>query len=188
MLGQQNFPAPSPGRFKMHQKLCWPVLGIFLSTKPAGFLFYYFSFLLGFFIIIIFSAYLALKAGVGAHSLHFHCVTKCNLGPELRQCPAQPGFHRHLAIGSVESNFKTTGNSEKNPNLTVSSCNLGEHCNEILSILIPGEFWDGFACYKGVERSSSVTAFQTDSFSLSPLQLQSKSFPKMHMLRFGCLF
>lgn len=159
MLGQQNFSAPSPGRLKMHQK-CWrPVLGIFLSTKPAGLLFYCVWFLLGFF---FFSSLPELRAEALS-----------------RQCPAQPGFHRHLAIGYMESNLKTTGNSEKkNQHLTVSSCNLGEHFNAVFSILIPGEFWDGLARNKGVERSSSVIAFQTDSFSLSPLQLQSKSFPK----------
>lgn len=63
-------------------------------------------------------------------------------------------------------------------------------CNEIFNILIPGEFWDGFAHNKGVERSSSVIAFQTDSFSLSislsvTIQILSK---KMYMLRSGCLF
>lgn len=55
---------------------------------------------------------------------------------------------------------------------------LESMCNEIFNILIPGEFWDGFAHNKGVERSSSVIAFQTDSFSLSPFQLPSKFFPK----------
>lgn len=96
------------------------------------------------FFFLIFSAYLALKAGVGAQSSHFHCVTRCNLGPELgaealsRQCPEQPGFHTHLGIGSVESNLKTTGNSEKN--LQLHHTTLEIICNEIFSILIPGEF------------------------------------------------
>lgn len=117
---QQNFSAPSPGRHKIHQKCWWPALEIFLSwlaynkTCRISFL------LLLIFVGIFFSsAYLALKAEAGAQSLHFHCVNQVQFGPRtqgwspVQAVPAQPGFHRHLAFGSVESNLKTTGNSEK---------------------------------------------------------------------------
>lgn len=158
MLGQQNFSAPSPGRLKMHQK-CWrPILGIFLSTKPAGLLFYCFWFLLGFFF--------------------FHLTRTQGWSP-VKAVPCTARLAQ--AFGHWLHGIKFKNHWElwkKTQHLTVSSYNLGEHCNEIFSILIPGEFWDGLARNKGVERSSSVIAFQTDSFSLSPLQLQSKSFPK----------
>lgn len=118
---QQNFSAPSPGTHRIHQKCWWPVLEIFLSWFAYNNKTCRISFLL--LLIFVGICFLQLTLHSKLKQEHSPCTsilwTRCNLGPELRagalsrQCPAQPGFHRHFAIGSVESNLKTTGNSEK---------------------------------------------------------------------------
>lgn len=122
MLEQQNFSAPSPGTLKIHQKCCWPVLGI-LSRFACNNKTCRISFLL----LLIFAGILFLKKFFSLPCTQswnrstVPALPLCDLGPEVRaealsrQCPAQRGFHRHLANGSMESNLKTTGDSEKKP-------------------------------------------------------------------------
>lgn len=156
MLGQQNFSAPSPGRLKMHQKTNPRDLLVNKTCRTS------------FLLLLIF---------VGI--FFFFQLTRTQGWSPVKAVPCTARLPQ--AFGHWLHGIKFKNHWElwkKTQHLTVSSCNLGEHCNEIFSILIPGEFWDGLARNKGVERSSSVIAFQTDSFSLSPLQLQSKSFPK----------